>query len=443
MKLMIRSAQPLRIPHSASRVPLALYLHIPFCDHRCTYCDFNAYAGLDSLMPAYTDALVGEIVAWGAELGVRQVGTVFFGGGTPSLMPLPLLRRVTEAIRACFSVAPDAEWSLEANPGTVDEAYFRGLRSLGVNRVSIGVQSFDDGELRQLDRIHNGATAEAAYRAARAAGFDNINLDLIFGLEGQTLGGWERNLRRAAALGPEHLSLYALTIEEGTPLAHRVSKGLAPEPDADLQAEMYELAEELLGAAGYEHYEISNWARPGYACRHNLVYWRDGDWLGMGAGAHSHLGGVRFAVVKSPAAYVRRVQTYPLTPSLKGGGTDEFGPNPVPSPPLPFREGGVTGGAKPRPGRDRSARFPWIASCEEPDSATAMADTAILALRLTEGLSLSGFQERFGVAFDAVYGHVLGELVPLGLIERDGDRLRITRRGRLLSNEVFARLMPV
>ena len=421
---------------------LSLYLHIPFCDHRCAYCDFNAYAGLDSLMPSYTDALIGEIGAWSAELGSRPVGTVFLGGGTPSLLPLPLLGRLTEAIHACFSVAPDAEWSLEANPGTVDEAYFRGVRSLGLNRVSIGVQSFDDGELRRLDRIHDGTTAEAAYRAARAAGFANINLDLIFGLEGQTLSGWERNLRRAVALRPEHLSLYALTIEEGTPLAHRVSKGLAPEPDADLQADMYELAEDHLGAAGYEHYEISNWARPGYACRHNLVYWRDGDWLGMGAGAHSHLEGVRFAVVKSPAAYVRRAQTYPLTPSLKGGGTGRFGAVPIPYPPLPFREGGATGVAKPRPGRVRSAPFPWITSLEEPDSALAMADAAILALRLTEGLSLSGFQERFGVSFDAVYGHVLEELVPLGLIERDGDRLRITRRGRLLANEVFARLMP-
>ncbi len=403
--------------------PLSLYLHIPFCDHRCAYCDFNAYAGLDALMPAYTDALVAEIAAWSAAVGRREAPTVFFGGGTPSLLPLPLMSRVIEALRTCFAIDPDAEWSLEANPGTVDAAYFRGLRTLGVNRVSIGVQSFDDTELRRLDRIHDGATAEAAYHAARSAGFDDISLDLIYGLEGQTAAGWERNILRALTLAPEHLSLYALTIEEGTPLAHRVARGAAPEPDGDAQADMYERAQELLGDAGYVQYEISNWSKPGRACRHNLVYWRDGEWLGLGAGAHSHLRGgpggsaagshdLRFAVMNSPAGYTRRVREAAL--------------------PARFTPAAGT----------LATHMPWISFVEESDPAMAMSDAAIMALRLSEGLSLLAFERRFGVPFDAVYGDALRDLDGLGLVERDGDRLRITARGRLLSNEVFARLMP-
>lgn len=390
--------------------PLSLYLHIPFCDHRCAYCDFNAYAGLDSLMPRYADALAAEIAAWARVLGPRPLATVFFGGGTPSLMPLPLLERVVHAIHAAFPVLVDAEWSLEANPGTVDEGYLRGLRALGINRLSIGVQSFDDRELRRLDRIHDAAAAVDAYRAALAAGFANVNLDLMFGLAGQDLTSWERTLRRALALAPEHLSLYALTVEDGTPLAHQVARGLAPEPDPDLQAAMYERGQALLTAAGYEQYEISNWARPGFACRHNLVYWRDGEWLGIGAGAHSHLAGRRLAVVRSPAVYARRVLA-------------------------PEGDGAVHGDGASR------APFPWVASVEEPEPATAMADYVTLALRLSEGLSLSAFAHRFGVAFEAVFGEALPELTRLGLLVRDGDRLRIPPTARFLAGEVQARLL--
>ncbi len=393
--------------------PLSLYLHIPFCDHRCAYCDFNAYAGLDGLMPRYVEALTAEIAAWAGALGPRPLATVFFGGGTPSLLPLPLLERVVRAVCTAFPVQPDAEWSLEANPGTVDAASLRRLRALGINRLSIGVQSFDDAELRRLDRIHDAAAAGAAYRAARAAGFTNVNLDLMFGLAGQDLASWERTLRRALALAPEHLSLYALTVEEGTPLAHQVARGQAPEPDPDLQAAMYERAQALLAAAGYEQYEISNWARPGFACRHNLVYWRDGEWLGVGAGAHSHLAGRRFAVVRSPAAYVRRV----LAADSSRTATGACG--------APF------------------PRFPWLAFVEEPEPATAMADFVALALRLCEGLSLSAFARRFGVPFEAVFGEALPELTALGLVVREGDRLLVPPAARFLAGEVQARLLAV
>jgi oxygen-independent coproporphyrinogen-3 oxidase len=384
---------------------VSLYLHIPFCDHKCSYCDFNSYAGLERLIPAFTDALVHELRAWAAELRGRPVSTVFLGGGTPSLMPLPALARVLDTIRAEYALDCAAEVSLEANPGTVDEPYLRGLLDLGVNRLSIGVQSLDDGELAALDRIHDAAAARRAFAAARAAGFANVNLDLIFGIAGQTLAGWERNLQGAIALAPEHLSLYALTVEEGTPLAAQIARGLAPEPDGDLQATMYERTETILADAGYEQYEISNWCRPGYECRHNLVYWTDGEWLGLGPGAHSHLGGSRFAVVRSPGSYIQRVREAP------------------------------------RPGLTVMERMPQVATVEEPDEATNRADAAILALRLNRGLDAGGFRERFGLMPDEAFGEALKDGESLGLLERDGQVIRLTRSGRLLSNEVFVRLI--
>ncbi|MGD9893002.1 MAG: radical SAM family heme chaperone HemW [Dehalococcoidia bacterium] len=385
--------------------PVSLYLHIPFCDHKCSYCDFNSYAGLERMIPAFTDALLHELRAWAPEVRGKSVPTVFFGGGTPSLMPLGQMSRVLDAVRAEYELLPDAEISLEANPGTVDEAYLAGLRDLGVNRLSIGVQSLDDSELRALDRIHDARAAVAAHEAARAAGFDNINLDLIFGLAGQTLPSWETTLRRAIELGPEHLSLYALTIEEGTPLAAQIARGIAPEPDADLQAAMYERTQDLMAAAGYEHYEISNWCRPGYACRHNLVYWRDGDWLGLGPGAHSHLDGRRFAVIRSPSGYIDRAM------------------------------------AAPRLGETVTERMPQVVSEETPDERTARADAAMLALRLVAGLDEQRFARRFGLTPDEAFGEALAESAGLGLVERENGVIRLTRRGRLFSNEVFVRLL--
>jgi oxygen-independent coproporphyrinogen-3 oxidase len=392
-------------PRGSGEPPVSLYLHVPFCDHKCSYCDFNSYAGLERMIPAFTEALVHELGAWAPEVRGRSVPTVFFGGGTPSLMPLGQMACVLEAIRAEYELQPDAEISLEANPGTVDETYLAGLCELGVNRLSIGVQSLDDGELRVLDRIHNAEAAVAAYEAARAAGFRNVNLDLIFGLAGQTLSSWETTLRRAIELGPEHLSLYALTIEEGTPLAAQIARGIAPEPDADLQAAMYETTQDLMAAAGYEHYEISNWCRSGFACRHNLVYWQDDDWLGLGPGAHSHLNGRRFAVIRSPSGYIDRV--------IKA----------------------------PRPGEAMTERMPQVTSEEIPDERTARADTAMLALRLAAGLNEQRFVRRFGLTPDEAFGGALAESAGLGLVERGNGVIRLTRRGRLFSNEVFVRLL--
>jgi oxygen-independent coproporphyrinogen-3 oxidase len=396
-----------------SRQPLSLYIHIPFCSLKCSYCDFNSYAGQEELVRPYVDALVAEMGLWSRFSRGRQIITVFFGGGTPSLLPIDELERIIAGVHEQFAVEPEAEVTLEANPGTVDLEYLRRLLALGVNRLSLGVQSFHDDELAVLDRIHSVAEAEEAYRWAREAGFQRINLDLIYGLPRQTMERWQASLERAIELGPDHMSLYALTVEEGTRLAYDIDHGRVPEPDGDVQAAMYEWAGERMASAGYRQYEISNWARPGQECRHNLVYWRDGDWLGLGAGAHSHLGGLRFADVYSPRRYAQ----------LVGETADAGLPDPVDIAALV-----------------KSMR--QVTYAEELSPELAMADSVILALRLNEGLSAAGFRARFGRELEEVYGARLAELDSLGLVERGDGNVRLTPRGRLLANEVFVRLLP-
>ena len=240
---------------------LSLYLHIPFCQRKCPYCDFNTYAGLNRLFEPYAAALVREIELAGMSRGRPAVRTIFLGGGTPTVLPARLLRDILDACHRAFDVQPDAEITSEANPGTVDVDRFAALREIGVNRLSMGVQSFDDAELQFLGRIHSADEVETAFNAARLAGFDNINLDVIYGLPGQSPETWRRTLRRALELGPEHFSLYSLVVEEGTPFAEWAEAGRIGYPDSDLAADLYELAEEVLEPAGYVQYEISNWAR--------------------------------------------------------------------------------------------------------------------------------------------------------------------------------------
>jgi len=404
------------------RDPLSLYVHIPFCTLKCSYCDFNSYAGIESLMRPFVEALCDELRLWGGVMRGRRVETVFFGGGTPSLLPLVEVERITGAMREAFEVVPEAEVSFETNPGTVDREYLRGLLSLGVNRISFGVQSFHDDELRALDRIHSAEEAKEAYRWAREAGFERLNLDLIYGLQEQTIDRWQATLEQAIVLGPEHLSLYALTVEEGTKLAHDIERGRVPAPDGDMQAAMYEWSCERLASAAYLQYEISNWCRPGEECRHNLVYWRNGEWLGLGPGAHSHLRsrnpvargqGYRFADVYSPKQYIARVNETVQLPADRSGDL-----------------------------RALLESMRQVAFVEEQTAEMEMADTAILGLRLNGGLDLGEFSERFGRSIEEVYGPVLAETAAFGLLARENWRVRLTERGRLLANEVFVRLLP-
>ncbi len=307
------------------RPPAGLYVHVPFCLTRCGYCDFNAYAGLGHLAPRYAAALRREAdlaaPAWEGE----RFASVFFGGGTPTTMDPGLLLGVLAHLRARFDLAGGAEATVEANPDTVDVRSLARLRAGGVTRLSLGAQSFDPAVLAALERVHGPASVRRAFAAAREAGFGNVNLDLIYGAHGETLASWRRTLEEAIALGPKHVSAYALTVEPATPLGRKVAAGLVPAPDPDLQADMFELACELLRAAGYRHYEVSNWARPGFECLHNLGYWERRPYLGLGAGAHSARGDRRWWNLRPPLAYLEAVEAG----RLPVGGEERLGPEEV------------------------------------------------------------------------------------------------------------------
>jgi oxygen-independent coproporphyrinogen-3 oxidase len=403
--------------------PLSLYVHIPFCAVRCAYCDFNTYAGLDDLMTPYARALAKEIRMVGQAAGHPPAHTVFFGGGTPSLLPLELHREIFAALRDAFGLTPDCEITLEANPGTVNRAYLDGLHRLGVNRLSLGVQSSHPHELRLLDRLHLFGDVVQAVSWARAAGFENLNLDLIYAIPHQTLAMWQATLHRVLALGPEHISAYALSLEHGTPLRAWVYRGLLPMPDPDLAAEMYEWASETLERYGFVQYEISNWAHdsvgsrqeaggspshsasyalPTAACRHNLQYWRNWRYLGFGAGAHGYAHGLRYSDVLAPAAYIARME-----------GAARIDPSAFPLSPAAAQSTALT-----------------------PED--EMGETMMMGLRLVgEGVTNADFERRFGVSLEQAYERVLAKLSAQKLIEWDGKRVRLTRPGRLLGNVVF------
>jgi oxygen-independent coproporphyrinogen-3 oxidase len=380
---------------------VSLYLHIPFCHTRCHYCDFNTYAGILPLREPYVQALLIEIELAGTLAQhingqPRRARTIFFGGGTPSLLSVEQTTRLLNACRNAFAVDEDAEVTLEANPGTLSQEQLLGLRAAGINRLSMGAQSFDAELLHILGRIHSPEEIRQALHHARAAGFTSINLDLMFGLPEQTMQHWRETLDQALDLRPEHLSLYSLIIEEGTPFYTWTQEGRIIPGDEDLCADMYEYADERLQAAGYENYEISNWALPGHQCRHNLTYWHNLPYLGMGAGAYSCFGGRRFSNVLAPLEYIRLLRAHQ------------------------------------RP----------EAESETVGRAQEMSETAFLGLRTAMGIHLPTFEQRFGESFAQFAGDRLHFVAEAGLLEQTHDWLRLTKRGRLLGNEVFLRLLP-
>jgi putative oxygen-independent coproporphyrinogen III oxidase len=284
-----------------------LYVHIPFCLTRCGYCDFNTYAGLDHLHGGYVEALVREARLWVDEWTASEFASLFLGGGTPTTLPIAALVALLADLRDAFVFADDPEVTVEANPDTVDKEYLAAMLEAGVGRLSLGVQSFDPTVLAALERIHSPDSARVAFAAARGAGFTNVSIDLIYGANGETVKSWKETLEETLSLGPEHFSCYALTIEPATSLGRQVATGLVPPPDPDLQADMYELACDALREAGYEHYEVSNWARPGHRSVHNMGYWEGRPYLGLGAGAHSYRDGLRWWNVRPPAQYMAMV----------------------------------------------------------------------------------------------------------------------------------------
>lgn len=380
---------------------LSLYIHVPFCATKCSYCAFNTYVQMEDLVPAYIDALCREIAGVGAAAGRPPAHTIFFGGGTPSLLLPDQIERVLRSLDAAFAVDPDAEITLEANPNDLTLPYLKMLRAAGINRLSIGMQSAATADLRLFERRHDMAAVVDSVQAARTAGFERLNLDLIFGAPGQTLESWRTTLDTALDLNPDHFSLYALSLEAGTPLRAAVETGHTPALDDDLAADMYEFASETLETSGYQQYEISNWARPGQESRHNIQYWLNAAYLGFGPGAHGFAGGVRYSVVLSPQRYVKLLTqtgdepwSYPLSPAA--------------------------------------------AESTQVDRSQEISETLIMGLRLIgRGIDRSAFEARFGQDLLNLHGDAIQRFVELGLLEVSATNVMLTSRGRLLSNTVL------
>jgi oxygen-independent coproporphyrinogen III oxidase len=371
---------------------LGVYVHLPFCLARCGYCDFVSQTLRPGALEPYLAALEREI-ARAPEAG-RAAGSVFFGGGTPSLLSGGQLGRLLEVLRRTFEISPDAEITLEANPGTLSAAKAADFRTLGVNRVSLGVQSLDDPLLGRIGRRHSAREAVAAFALLRDAGFDNLGLDLIHGLPGQSPALWRRDLSRAIDLGPEHLSLYALTIEEGTPLAGDLRSGLVALPGEDEELEMLSLAGELAAAAGYEHYEISNYALPGRRCRHHTDLWNLGEYRGFGAGAHSFLRSpapTRTANTPALDEYVRRIAS-----------------------------GGDAAGLR-----------------EKPSPRQLAGEALMLGLRTMDGIDEASFARAHGAAPAILFPEAAALGREREWLDTAGGRLRLTGQGILFSNEIF------
>lgn len=377
-----------------------IYVHVPFCIRKCYYCDFNSFRLRGPERARFLDYLEREAELWTQVLAAASPGaaarprfdTVYVGGGTPTTLEPDQLDRLFRMVREAFTLAPGAEVTVEANPGTLNPEKLAALREAGVNRISLGAQVFDDRLLARLGREHDAAAIGWSVELAREAGFASLSLDLIFALPGQSREGWRETLRRALDLEPDHLSCYSLIIEEGTPFYRWHQQGRLPSPDEEVELAMYLDAIALAEARGLDQYEISNFARPGHQCRHNLLYWRNQPYLGLGPGAHSYWGGVRRA---------------------------NLGP-------LPAYEAALDRGELP------------LASQEAIAVELEMDETMLMGLRLTrEGVGRAAFRARFGQALDRVYGPTVRRLAELGLIEDAGDRIRLSRRGLPVANQVF------
>jgi len=389
------------------RSGIGLYLHVPFCQTKCPYCDFNTYSGIENQISGYVVSLQDELRGWGTLLSKPPVKTIFLGGGTPSYIPTSDLVNVQKTIRSSFKVEPAAEITMECNPGDVTAENAERWLESGVNRMSMGVQSFDDRLLSLLGRRHTALEAKQAYRTLRAAGFRNQSIDLIYGLPYQSAEQWSHTLDEAIGLNPDHISLYSLQIEKGTPLAVDVAIGKTPIPDDDLAADMYEEAQRRLDENGFKQYEISNWSKPNLESKHNLIYWLNEPYLGVGPGAHSWIAGQRFANLKSPRRYVSVVgKNYELV------GSDPVALMRTPSGPV----------------EDVDITTPAI----------DVSETMMMGMRLNQGVSHNRFEKRFGVGSDIVFPEEVKRLLNLGLVEVTNDTLRLSENGRLLGNEVFS-----
>ncbi|GAB4339935.1 MAG: radical SAM family heme chaperone HemW [Desulfobulbaceae bacterium] len=383
---------------SPGRERTGLYLHVPFCLRKCPYCGFFSQADEPALHRGFLEAVARQ-AAWFRKSGLAEgcrVDTVFVGGGTPSLLPPPLLTELLDLLRDAFPLSGrEIEFSVEVNPATLRPETMEALRRGGCNRLSIGVQSFADEELRAIGRPHTAADGVRAVRAARTAGFTNCSLDLMYGLPGQTVKSWEQTLATALGLALNHLAIYELTIEEGTPFSEAREQGKLALPSEEEVVAMMETTERMTVAAGFVRYEISNYARPGRECRHNCNYWHNGWYVGLGPGAVSCLDGWRVGAVPDVREFQRRLVA----------------------------------------GRD------WWSWEERLEGVERFRETVVMGLRMSEGISLSGLGKRFGLDLREYYGPTLERLVSRGMVEISGDRLRLTSAGMRLANPVMAELV--
>ena len=370
--------------------PLAVYLHVPFCQQKCAYCDFASFAGREAIWRRYFDALQEEIAGWRDELRVREARSIFFGGGTPSIVPSEYIAETLESLRAEIAFAPDVEITLEANPGTVTMEKLRAYRRAGVNRLSVGVQSFDDGLLKFLGRIHTAAQAREAVYLAREAGFDNLSIDLMYALPGQSMNQWRDTLNAAVILPVGHISAYSLIVEEGTPMHRWVREGRVAVADDDTVNEMQRMAAHLLAAHGFARYEISNYARSGCESRHNITYWQGGEYLGLGSAAHSLLNNTRFCNPPEPERYIAGERML-----------------------------------------DRCERS--IQDCRE--------EMLMLSTRMVQGLNLALWRKRFGDDLLETKAKAIRKLEGYGLIEIENGYLRLTAPGLELQDSVVLELL--
>jgi oxygen-independent coproporphyrinogen-3 oxidase len=395
---------PLIAPSLATE-PIGIYIHIPFCAHICPYCDFTTYAGKGSLIPRYVDAVRREIAQAGETHDGRRIATIFIGGGTPSLLDAVQMGSLIAACRGAFPVEPDAEISVEANPNGLTAGLLAGYREGGVNRLSIGAQTFDRRGLRTLGRQHEAGDVLAALRAAREAGLRNASIDLIFGWPRQTLEAFAHDLDELIAIGGgvdepgliDHVSMYSLIVEPGTPFADAAARGILHMPDDDATADMYELAMTRLAEAGWLHYEVSNWARASqFRSRHNALYWRHADYYGFGAGAHGTVRGVRTMNQPLPERYCALVEA----------------------------------GEAPASNRELVA------------GDVARGETMMLGLRLIgQGVDAVAFAARYGTTLEEAFGAEIADLAAIGMLERDERGVRLTRRGLMLANDVAERFL--
>ena len=376
-----------------SQCSIALYIHIPFCLRKCKYCSFVSYAGKEGLIPDYVESLKKEIIQ---RLHAVSVCSVYFGGGTPSLLAVREIETILQTIDSVSHLKRTAEITIEANPGTVSLEKLKEFRAIGINRLSLGVQSFNDKELHLLGRIHTADEAAEALHLARSAGFLNINVDLIYGVPGQTIGDWQNTLEHLVRLAPQHISLYALTLEEDTELWREIENGNVIAPDPDIAADQYEMAEIFLCSRSYKQYEIANWSQEAYRCRHNMVYWQCHPYLGVGVAAHSYLNSHRLANTKDISRYIQAI----FMGKLAVEADEEIAPD------------------------------------------LRVAEALILGLRLTDGIVLSEYERRYGVNIGELYHNQIEELSRLCLLEDKAGRLKLTLKGRLLGNEVFYRFLP-